>query len=534
MPPEMTAAPTSIGADPRWLSLLGHRGAQVAGLTLFAGLLNAEGVRVPGGNEWVYLLYFFKAYHPLFLHTDWTMQETTAGHAVFNYGTGWLTLLMPLAAAAWVGRLACWAGAFVGLLRLGRHYRLPQWAVGLGVLLWMMSRQSFVTEDWIVGSFEAKCVAYVALLFALDAALRQRLVLSGVLCGVAFSFHTAVGMWGGAAVGVAVLFDAPIRRTLAFSAATILFALPGLKTSLPLVFGSHAISQGDAKFWVTRALPSCMDPAAFPVGWIVLLGCLAAFAGWHARIFRDDRAARFLATFQLAAAAFFAFGLFARLVGRFDWVELFPLRVYAVFAPLLFFWQVASLLMRPNGRRSVPAVVAAVVLVLSLPSPIWATWDLIAMHLGKFREIATHDYTLATNDDLDFRTAARWVAANTPADAVVIAPPWRSDAYYTLARPLIANFHAPRYDQMAEWRQRIAALAGDTSHLTAADEAAGDMGQPARDFYEHLSPAAVADLRRRYGGNYLVTRGHYSYSVLFAAGGYTVYDVATVARGSRP
>ncbi len=530
MPPELTAPPTSVVTPPRWLSLLGHRGVQVAALMLFAGLLNAEGVRVPAGNEWIYLLYFFKAYHPAFLQTDWTMQETTAGHAVFNYGTGWLTMLMPLAAAAWVGRLACWAGAFVGLLRLGRHYRIPQWAVGLGVLLWMMGRQSFVTGDWIVGSFEAKCPAYIALLFALDAALRRRFVLSGVLCGVAFSFHTAVGMWGGAALGIAVLFDAPIRRTLAFAATAILFALPGLITSLPLIFGSHAISADDAKFWVTLALPLCFDPAAFPVGWIVLLGCLAAFAGWHARLFRGDRPVLFLATFQLATAAFFAFGLVARLLGRFDWVELFPLRVYAVLAPLLFFWQVASLLLRPEGRRSVPAAAAAVALTLALPSPIWATWDLIAMHLGKAREIATHDYKPATNDDLDFRTAARWVAAHTPTDAVVIAPPWRSDAYYELGRPLIANFHAPRYDRMSEWRQRLAALAGDTSHLTPADETAGDMGQPARDFYERLTPAAVADLRRRFGGDYLVTRGHYAYPARFTAGGYIVYDVAQVSR----
>ena len=524
MPPEVDAA--SVPAARRsWADLAGHRGLQFAGLMAFALVLNREGLRVPAGNEWVYLLYFFKAYHRQFLHADWTLQETTAGHAVFNYATGWLTLLMPLGVAAWVGRAACWAGAFVGLLRLGRHYRLPQWAVGLGVLVWMMQKQSIVTDDWVVGSFEAKCVGYVALVFALDAALGRRTLLAGALCGVAFSFHTAVGMWGGAAVGVAVLLDGPVRQTVKFSAATVLFALPGLFTSLPLVFGSHAISADDAKFWVTLALPSCLDPAAFPVGWIVVLGGLAAFAGWHARLFPGDRAVRFLAAFQLAAAAAFAFGLLARLVGRFDWVELFPLRVYAVLSPLLFFWQVAGLLLRPDARRSVPAIVTAVALFVALPSPVWSTWDLLAMHLGKLREIATHDYRPTTDDDLAFRSAAAWVAANTPADAVVIAPPWRSDTYYTLRRPLIANFHTPRYDRMAEWRQRLAALGGDLSHLTVADEAAGDMGQPARDFYDRLSPAAVADLRHRYGGDFLVTRGRYAYPARFTAGGYTVYDL---------
>ncbi len=98
---------------------------QMATLLLFALTLNREGDRVPSGNELVYLLYFLKAYHPHVLATDWTFQETTAGHGFFNYTTGWLTRLMSLESAAWVGRVSCWVLSFAGLLRVGRNFKIP-------------------------------------------------------------------------------------------------------------------------------------------------------------------------------------------------------------------------------------------------------------------------------------------------------------------------------------------------------------------------------------------------------------------------
>ena len=179
-------------------------------LMTFALLLNREGDRVPSGNEFIYLLYFFKRWHPKFLSTDWTFQEPTAGHAVFNYTTGWLTLIMNLEAAAWVGRVLCWFGVFAGLLRLGRNFKIPSCAIWAGILLWLMEGQSMVTQEWMVGTFEAKCIAYICLLFSIDAALNGKLLRAGILCGLAFSFHSAVGMWAGMSLGVAVLTHYPI------------------------------------------------------------------------------------------------------------------------------------------------------------------------------------------------------------------------------------------------------------------------------------------------------------------------------------
>jgi hypothetical protein len=130
--------------------------------------------------------------------------------------------------------------------------------------------------------------------------------------------------------------------------------------------------------------------------------------------------------------------------------------------------------------------------------------------------------------DDDFRGAAKWVRDHAPADAVVIAPPWRKDAFYYTRRPLVADWHAPRYNAMTEWRQRIESLVGDVSHMDAADNLAGEMDQTARDHYARLSPAELSAIGRRYGGDLLITEGPYDYPALFRSGTYTVYQLHPV------
>ena len=75
-------------------ALFNNRAFQLASLLAFALVLNREGTWVPSGNEQIYLLYLYKAAHHGFLSTDWTFQEPTAGHLIFNVAFGWTTLEM--------------------------------------------------------------------------------------------------------------------------------------------------------------------------------------------------------------------------------------------------------------------------------------------------------------------------------------------------------------------------------------------------------------------------------------------------------
>jgi hypothetical protein len=544
------------------LQWINNRWLLMGSLLLFALLLNREGDRFPTGNEFIYLLYFWKAWHP-YLSTDWTFQETTAGHAIFNIALGWTTRLMSLKAATWVGRVVSWVFTFAGLFRVGRHFKIPPWAVWVGIILWLAQKQSPVTGEWMVGSFEAKVVAYPCLLFAIDAVLMDRSLLAGVLCGIAFSFHSAVGMWGGAALGFVVLVTQPFLKTVVFSIATIFFSLPGLYTSWSLVAGKNSISLVEAKYLTTCALADCFDWYVFSHTWMVVLVILPIFAWMHSRWRADDRQVRQLLIFQIALAIFFVFGAVARVIGRFDWVELFPMRVYAVFALLLFYWQGMSIViawMSQSKRRtsnfepahSEPAhsepehslerwtftadlsmlrnlSVFAILLCLLMPSPLLGLKDLVATHftrmLHPYREVRNP----ARGNDIDFANAALWISNNTNPTDVVIAPPWWNDAYYLMNRPLIANWHAPRYNRITEWKNRLESLVGDTTHLDPDLAIYGEMDPGAWAHYAALSTADIQHIRDTYHDQgvpkYLVTTGTYPYTPVFTAGTYRVYQL---------
>ncbi len=511
--------------DNRWLL--------IASLMLFAALLNREGDHMPSANEFVYLLYFYKAWHPQFLAGDWTFKEATAGHAIFNLTTGWMTVKLSLERAAWIGRILGWFATFVGLFQVGRHFKLSPLSIWAGILLWLMEKQSLVTGDWMIGTFEAKVVAYPCLLFAIDAALSERPLVAGILAGIAFSYHTAVGMWGGAALGMAVLMSYPLRKTLEFSIAAIVLALPGIIASWPLVMGKHAITPEQAKYLTTVSLPGCFDVLRFPLTSVVVLLILPIFSLQHARLHRGDRQIRQLLIFELTLVVFFAFGIVARLLGRFDWVELFPMRVYATFALLLFFWQWISMLIPPLQGKPMPikTAIAGLLLFLCLPSPILQVRDMIYSHVEKYFPhpiITDASESPAKGTDADFIAAAKWVAKNVPTTDTVIAPPWRNDGFYYIRHPLIANWHAPRYDAMTEWKTRIEAMVGDTSDLLHLDVSKGEMDPRAWAYYAALSPAQIDDLRHRFGGDWLITTGHYDYPVVFQSGTYFVYRLPPI------
>jgi hypothetical protein len=512
-------------------TVINNRWLLSGSLFLFALLLNREGDRFPTGNEFVYLLYFWKAWHP-FLPTDWTFQENTAGHAIFSQSLGWMSVILPLSAATWIGRFACWVATFIGLFRLGGHYKIPPWAVWVGIVLWLLQRQSPVTGEWMIGSFEAKVIAYPCLLFAIDAVLTDRTVLAGILCGIAFTYHSAVGMWGGAALGVAVLLTQPILKTVIFSAATVVFSLPGLITSWNLVAGAHRIKPEEAKYLTTVALSDCFDAFTFPHTWMLVLAILPFFAWTYARWQRDDGKIRQLLLFEVALAIFFGFGVFARLIGRFEWVELFPMRVYAVFALLLFFWQMMSVALSwgQNNRAPLGVWIFASVIFLCMPSPLLCLRDQVATHFTKL----THPNHVFQNadrgDDADFIAAAKWIEKNTPQPDLVIAPPWFNQGFYYIRRPLIANWHAPRYDRLTEWRARIESLVGDTSHLDPDLAIYGEMDPGAWKHYAALSPELIRLLQQIYAPpgarvGWLLTTGHYPYPISFNAGTYFVYKL---------
>ena len=232
-------------------------------------------------------------------------------------------------------------------------------------------------------------------------------------------------------MGAAVLFHNPLRETIRFSLAAILLALPGLITSLPLLFGKQAITPTEAKFIVEVFEPSCLDPLIFPRLWLFVMPVLMIFAWAYFRWQRKDRSARMLFYFELSTALFFLFGVLARIANRFDLVQLYPLRVFSVFVLLLFYWQMARVSLsyfKPfasTNQRQAPVVLFCfgIVLLLAIPNPLLQLNSMLATHVHRLREISSNDPSPGRSEDTSFRTAAAWVEQNTPESDIVMAPP---------------------------------------------------------------------------------------------------------------
>jgi hypothetical protein len=293
-----------------------------------------------------------------------------------------------------------------------------------------------------------------------------------------------------------------------------------------------------AKYLITIALPDCFDPAGFPHTWTALLLGLPIFSWLHARWLSGSKQIHQLLMFEIALVIFFASGVLAWSMGWYGWVMLFPMRVYAVFALLFFFWQGMSIITALIDRKPVPRslCVWAVLLFLCLPSPILQLREMIGKRLVKYLHPQGPVEPSPRGEHADFIQAARWISEreHVPATDVVIAPPWWNDSFYYLNRPLVANWHVPRFNALEEWKQRIEALVGDTSHLTLKDAFGGEMDTAAWSHYATLSTEQISQFEKRYGAKWLLSTGHYSYRIAFKAGSYSVYQLPPVKETQLP
>lgn len=475
-------------------------------------VFNREGAGVPTNNEWVYLPLMERAWDPEVLASDWTFSAPYPLHRVFNLTFGWLTLFLAPVAVAWIGRGICWLLALGGLWSLGRCHRIPAWTIAFALLLWLLAGQSLVGGSWMLGTFEAKCMAYGCLLFAITGFVRGRRLLPSALLGLSFSFHPHVGLWGSLACGAALLTLRPRLRTLATCAAVVFVAaVPGIVDSLAFVRGGTGASPGAVEFLVTQAFPFHLDPLTFARPKLALLGIMFMFVVLNSWRNRDDPAARFCLVFLACTGIVFGLGFVARRLGAYSLLTSFPFRLFPLFVPLLFFFHLMQACAGPHGRRVHPALVVAGVLALvCLDNP-----------LPEMRERIGSRYRAWARGPNDLQQALAWVAGNTPGDIVLIASPGRKEAWHYGRRALVASWGLPRYDKLEEWRERLAALVGDLS--------APGIAYMAQGRYRELGEAEIETIRSRYGGDVMITTADYGYPVLYEAGREKVYALSARA-----
>lgn len=470
---------------------------------LLAAIFAFHGKAVPHSNEFVYLLRLAPG-----LPFDWTFSQPANEHWFFNFLFGFPARVLPIEIVGWLGRVAVWSLCLVAIIRLGRSWEISFLATGAAIFLWLAAWQSIVGEEWIFGGFEAKTVAYVFLLFALQNFAKGGKLFPAALLGFAFAFHPAVGLWAILATGAALWSErTALADLLKIALVTMLCALPGV---LPLLFGAAggASSVADWEFIVTVRAASILDPFQFPKSGIVLLAAMFVFN--LVRLWRSENfALRFLVRFQMILAVFFALGFALRGLDMYSLLRLMPTRLFPIFTLLFFLFTVFRAVSQTTDAKRKIAVGAFALIIIFLINPFRIGWQQIR---------ATRDGLTAAPDDL--RKSFAWVEQNAALDALVLAAPNRRDVWYFSRRSVVASFAYPTYDRLSEWRARINDLTGERQ-ISKAETASEEIEAAFND----LSPEQIERLKNKYRATHLVSRAVYSYPVIYETETYRIYQL---------
>ena len=481
-------------------------------LVLLAGVLILKGWPVPSGTEIVYHLTAYKQFHPDFLLNDWTFSIPQPEHRVFELIGGMLLLIVSPEVFGWTGRLVCWILILLALYRIGRRYEIPSWMIATGILVWLAYDQALVGHEYMIGSFESKSVAYVFLLFAINGFLDGRHIIPGLFLGLAFTFHSAVGLWGCLAVGCTLLaIRFPVKNVLATVACAALGALPGLVFLLPAVMGSAQSTVDDWKFAALVRFPYHLDPLSWPKRDILSVYMLFLFSWVHSRQARENNAIQFLAWFQGFLCTFFTVGILLRIGEQYQWLKFMPMRLFPEFSLLLFFFHLMHAYRHSSSfRLGSGTVILAFFSLLGLRNP-----------FGEFVDQARFTYINWSEKATDLQRTYQWFPAHTAKGSIIIGPPWNDDSVYMSQRAQVAYWGYAPPGQLSEWRTRFRALVSDEWQQMPGETYVEQM----EPLYSKLTEEDIAAVVKKYGGDYLVSKGRYSYPILYDSGTYKVYSL---------
>jgi hypothetical protein len=507
---------------------LGVRHLVLPTLVVFAVTLALYGWPVPRLSEELYLPLVRRAADPSYLRGDWIFAGAFGEHWLFDHLFAPFAEVLSINSFGWLGRLIFWPALGLLLIRVGNRFGLTPWAAAGAVSFWLFSNQSLVGSEWILGSFEAKTVAYVCFLGAILAVTSKRIPLGLALVGLTISFHPAVGMWSAFGAGIALLVLPETRReTLRWCWLAVLFAVPGVIGALSAVGEASDAMQ---RFVVREVIPYHTDPFFGGKTWswgqvllhTGLLLAMFAFNLWAYTRSKRDLTQRFFAVFQIVAAVPFALAYIARALHVWSYLRLMPLRSFPLMVPLIFFYQAFVLAHRltteprpertdrRRARRNAGAVIAVALVIAIFPTnPVFAGPRMIRRNIAAW----------TTVDQM--AEAFDWVRENTPKDARCVFPVDRQDVYDRAERASISNWQAIPYDRLQEWKIRIDQLVGGASYFDGP-EWHGDLPD-LRAAYNRLTTAQIDAIAKRYNATCLVTQTEHPYELLHRNGDVRVY-----------
>lgn len=499
---------------------------------------------VPEPNEPYYLAKARHFWEPQWLAGDFFL-STADSHWVFYALFGWPMLWLAPASYAWCGRWFTWfllaiawtrlsravvgaeqrtwspldapssctlqgserlegcRDASIGTARVAAVAPVVGWA-GLTAAAFV-ALNSWVSPagEWVVGGFEAKSLAYVLVLWALAALVRDRWPSVWPLLGAATSLHVLVGGWSVLAAVLTWLSLGRERPTVAsqlpYLALGTLLALPGLWPAVALSWGIDAsLVQRAAEIHVYRRVSHHMLPQDFVPAQSALF--LAVGGVWLAALWRGGVSGptRRLARFAAAVAGLALVGGAIALVAHWqpawaaNWLRFYWFRLVDVVLPLACVFTLASWSQRQWFAR--PRAARGLVVLLLLVGGTHLVG--LSVYRG-FQPWARADAGKVA-DVTDWRDACAWIARETPPDARFLTP-FRGHTFKWYAeRSEVANWKETPQDAAAivEWWQRMQSIYRRTE--------GGGRQWPVAELAE-LSTERVLELGRMYDAQFVLT-----------------------------
>ena len=546
--PPLANAPTLQGGTHAPAKRLGPVLAEIA--LIFAVFVVHAAWPAPDVNEAHYL---GKARH--FWNPEWSpgdfFLESADAHAVFYWLVGWLTVVMSLPAAAWCGRILTWWLMAWAWRRLSDALVPAPWLAVISAGLFVtLSEHTHMAGEWVVGGVEAKGFAYVLVLLALEALVRDRWEWALCLLGAASSLHVLVGGWSVVAVGLAWLClkreHRPPWPDVAFGLFFgLILALPGLWFALKLdLLAAPEVSDAANVVYVYERLkhhllPDTFEPAGI-IKHVILIGVWLVLCA----VTPFDAGGR---RFRLVVMGSLIIGFVGVAIRFATWHD--PELSAGI---LRYYWFRLGDALPPAGVAIVAMGHIAYVRRWHVAvGHFWlgAAVAVAGFHLGGLAvkrmlpDVPRGDRPGKVANFDDWREACEWIKDNSPADARFITPRHAQTFKWHASRAEVANWKdiPQNAEGTVKWWWRLRDL-----HWEADDEAAPDErdeGRPPeiellrgdganaghwRGSLTKLTPARLRRLGQRYEAGFVVTEAEprLDLRLLYANDTYAVYSLA--------
>ncbi len=476
--------------------------------------------------------------HDAFAHDFFC--NTGDAHLVYYWAFGWLSKLgLSLDAMAWIGRIVTWLLLAIAWHGLSFSVVSRPWIAVLSAEVFaLLTEQTHMAGEWIIGGVEAKGFAWALVLWSLQALVSGRWNVAWLLLGIATSFHVVVGGWAAICLGIVWIASPRCRPPLTTMLPAIggfaLLAAPGLFFAWRMNANVDWTTVVTAdKIQVFERLPHHMLSTAFATGYVprqlllwalFILLCVQTSASVG-----DRRLRRFIAAAMGISAVGFLLGWLAALAPdcaasalRLYWFRLSDILVPCGVAivGMQFLLNLFAL------RRILARWLLAALLVLSA----YDLWNQVR-HQPWLPEawgrVNSRSDKFVVPDD--WRDVCRWAAQNTPPGTVFITPRNSATFKWYAGRDEVATWKDMPQDaaSVVEWCARMREIFGADQPTVA---------KPWRLSLAEAGASRLQELAGKYGAQYAIIEllpdmPRLSLQPVFKNGSYAIYRLGSPAGG---